>query len=355
MQSTSIVLLSAFLSPYRSGAESMVEEVSKRLASRYSITIVTARLSRNLPHRDSLGDVEVRRIGVGLPIDKYLFPFLAPFAVARLCPAIVHAVLESYAGLALFFVRFLIPRTKRILTLQSTNTSLLLGPIHRSAHAMTAISRALVERAKRFTPTPVSLIPNGIDLAAIREACSFHPKDSGCVLFVGRLEPMKGVDTLLRAFMKAIIGVSPEVHLRIVGDGSQRRALEMLSKELEIDHRVTFVGRIGAKAVLDEYAKAEIFCGFSRSEALGNVFLEAQASGCAVLATRTGGIPEIVHDDQTGLLVTPDDIEAASQALRSLLLDAPLRARLSSAAKSAVTTYDWDTVAKRYAQVYDAI
>ncbi len=349
-----IVLLSAFLSPQRSGAEAMVEEVAVRLNETYAITIVTGRYARSLPARDTLGGkVAVVRVGFGFGFDKYLFPFLAPFAAKKLKPEIVHAVLESYAGLALVFCTWIIPKAKRILTLQSTNTTFLLGPIHRSADTITAISKALIERAKKFTNAPVRLIPNGIDFNAIREACSFHPKDSGCVLFVGRLEPMKGVDTLLRAFAKAIAGLSPDIHLRIVGDGSEMNALKKIAAELEIDHRVAFIGQLSPIAVLDEFAKAEIFCGLSRSEAMGNVFLEAQAAGCAIVATRTGGIPEIVKDAVNGILVPVDDVDAAAGAIRSLLQDILLRANLAREAKQSVANYTWEGISKKYAEEYE--
>ncbi len=350
-----VVLLSAFLSPHRSGAEAMVEEVSTRLKDDFDIMIVTGKYSARAKRHDTLRGIAVRRIGLGLPIDKYLFPFLAPLAARGLQPDILHAVLESYAGFALILCRFTVPKAKRILTLQSTNTTLLLGPMHQSADRITAISNALIERAKTFGRTDVVLIPNGIDLAGIRKACRAHPKDSGRVLFVGRLEPMKGVDTLLKAFAKAIQGLSPDVHLRIVGDGSLMNSLKALASELDINHRVMFAGRRGPDAVLDEFARAEIFCGLSRSEALGNVFLEAQAAGCAVLATNVGGIPEIVKDGTSGILVQSDDIDAAASSLRDLLKDPAKRAALAREGRMSSQRYDWNAIAKRYAEMYTSL
>jgi len=76
-----VVILSAFATPLRSGAEACVEEVSARLKDRYDITVVTARMRKDLPRRDVLpGGVAIRRVGFGLPLDKWLFPILAPFA-----------------------------------------------------------------------------------------------------------------------------------------------------------------------------------------------------------------------------------------------------------------------------------
>jgi glycosyltransferase involved in cell wall biosynthesis len=346
-----LVLLSAFLSPYRSGAEAMVEEVTVRLADDFDITIVTGRYSRKLKKHDVLGKkVAVIRVGLGLSIDKWLFPFLAPLTVGSLKPNIIHAVLETFAGLALYFCR---SNAKKILTLQTTNRSFLKGHIVRSPDIVTAISRDLVRIAADLGRKDVIVIPNGIDLSGIKEALHFHAKDSKRVLFVGRLEPMKGVDTLLKSFAKAIKGLDPSVHLRIIGDGSLMNDLKKLAVDLEVDHRVTFTGHIPGKALFDEYAKAQIFCGLSRSEALGNVFLEAQAAGCAVLATNVGGIPEIVKDQVTGILVPPDDIDAAAAELRKLLSDPGLRAKLSIAAQKNAEQYGWDGVAKRYKEILD--
>lgn len=345
---TKIVILSAFLSPYRSGAEAMVEEVAQRLGHDYEITIITGRYDRNRPAIGSLGpDVRVIRVGLGLSIDKYLFPLLGALKARSLRPRIIHAVLESYAGLALVLCRFLYPQAKRLLTLQSTNTSFLLGSMHRSAHRITAISSFLIERAKRFGRNDVALIPNGIALTAIRARPRTTERVANSVLFVGRLEHMKGVDTLLRALASV-----PELKLRIVGDGSERHSLEALAQKLGIADRVTFTGRVSPETITDEYDRAEIFCGLSRSEALGNVFLEAQAAGCAVIATRVGGIPEIVHDGVDGLLVPSNDPLQAAAALRRIVDDTVLRDRLAAAGKQGKERYDWDTIAQEYARVY---
>jgi len=354
MKKPTIVLLSAFLTPFRSGAEACVEEVAMRLADAFDITIVTARLTHALPEDDPFkGKVKVRRVGLGIPADKWLFPFLAPFAVWRLKPQIVHAVLESYAGLALLFSRLFVPRAKTILTCQSTNTTFLVKGMHRHVDRVTVISAALLKRAQSFGRTDALLIPNGVGIAATNLACERHPKVKHRILFVGRLEPMKGVDVLLKAFAR----VDPSFHaeLRIVGSGSERGRLEEMAQALQLSGRVTFTGYVPSAQIFGEYAEAEIFCGLSRSEALGNVFLEAQAAGCAVVATRVGGIPDIVDHERTGLLVQPDDVEGAIQAIELLLTDTRKRSELVQAGKLNAQTYDWSGIALRYAEVYRSL
>ncbi|OIO53456.1 hypothetical protein AUJ46_05095 [Candidatus Peregrinibacteria bacterium CG1_02_54_53] len=353
-----IVLLSAFITPLRSGAEACAEEVAHRLWQEFDITIVTARFARKLPEDDPFrGQARVVRVGVGHSIDKWLFPFLAPFAVRRARPQVIHGVLESFAGLAMVFSKMLYPRAKAILTCQSTNTSFLVGFMHRRADRVTVISRSLLARAQAFGRTDVILIPNGIDVPAIDHACGEMKKIPGRILFVGRLEPMKGVDVLLRALarlleMRKDTNGGPDIHLRIVGRGSEEKVLKKLAFDLKLSEHVTFAGFVPLPRVFDEFAQAQIFCGLSRSEALGNVFLEAQAAGCAVVATRTGGIPDIVEDGKTGILVTPDDAEAAAQAMQKLLADPRQWQELAQAGMLNARTYDWQGIIERYAEVY---
>ncbi len=353
-----IVLLSAFLSPFRSGAEAMVEETALRLASRYDITILTSRLSRSLPRKEQWtssfgGTIAIHRIGTGFSVDKYLFPFLAPLAVFFLKPDVLHAVLESYAGFALFFARFFSPRPQTILTCQSTNTSFLLQYLHSFPDVITVISSALLTRAQLYGRSDAYLIPNGIPLSEITRVRSSVSKKPHQLLFVGRLEPMKGVDVLLHA-LSLLFQKDPSLswHLSIVGDGREASALQRIASDLQLEDRVMFRGRLTGEALFQAYAQAEIFCGLSRSEALGNVFLEAQAANCAVVATNVGGIPDVVCDGVTGILVHPDDAIATMDALFLLLTDRTRLETMINASRESLKRYDWSVIAEEYARLY---
>jgi glycosyltransferase involved in cell wall biosynthesis len=343
-----IVILSAFASPLRSGAEACAEEVPSALKDTCDFAIVTARMRRNLPLRDHINGIEVYRVGLGYTFDKWLFPFLAPITVQHLRPDIVHAVLETFAGLALFFCKFLYPKSKRMLTLQTTNRSFLKKMIIKSPHKVTAISSVLIDIVKSKGRDDVIHISNGLHLKDIPQM----KKVSSRIVFVGRLEKWKGVDVLLRAFSQCPV---PSAQLRIVGEGSSRKYLEELAESLGIEDHVTFVGFVPVPDVYKEFAEAEIFCGLSRSEALGNVFLEAQAAGCAVIGTTVGGIPDIVQNGETGLLVPPNDIDAAAEALSRLLSDTDLRQRLAENGKRHAQGYDWSIIAKKYEEVYQEL
>jgi glycosyltransferase involved in cell wall biosynthesis len=140
--------------------------------------------------------------------------------------------------------------------------------------------------------------------------------------------------------------------VHIVGDGSKKIQLEQLCSDLGVSTIVQFLGYLDTKEVAREFAAAQIFCGLSRSEALGNVFLEAQAAGCAVIATNVGGIPDIVHHEVDGLLVPSEDVSAAQTALHRLLTDDALRIRLSTSASQGKEVYDWERITERYREIY---
>jgi glycosyltransferase involved in cell wall biosynthesis len=347
-----VVILSAFLTPMRSGAEACAEEVATRLRSKFAITIITARMRRSLPVNDTIGGVPVLRIGFGCSFDKWLYPFLAPLYARSIRPVIVHSVLESYAGAALILCRWIVPRARRILTCQSTNTRRFVRRMHRTADRVTVISSVLKKRAGEYGRCDVVHIPNGIDSSAIASACKKNDRRKNTILFVGRLERMKGVDILLHAFALLHCDEKHPVELRIVGDGTLRSHLEHLAHKLGVTHHVRFLGFVPAPAVYREFASATIFCALSRTEALGNVFLEAQAAGCPIVATNVDGIPDIVEDGETGLLVDPEEPRDAAKAIEKLLSDAGLREQLSTAGKQNAKSYDWDDIAKQYEAVY---
>lgn len=344
-----VVILSAFLTPLRSGAEACAEEVALRLCGRFDITIVTAKMRSDLPRRDLLqGKVPVIRVGLGCSADKWLYPLLAPLAARKLKPDVIHAVLETFAGLALLLSAWIGPRAMRILTLQTTNRNFMRGLIVRSPDMVTAISHVLADQAAALGRKDVTVIPNGISYDEIRKACGDVKKIPGRILFVGRLEKMKGVDTLLKSFL-LLHDQQSSATLHIVGGGS---LFGDLRGKYGNAPNVTFSGALIGQAVLREYAEAEIFCALSRSEALGNVFLEAQAAGCAVLGTEVGGIPEIVRDGVTGILTEPDNPGLAADVLSMLLQDEKFRTQLADAAVEHAKLFDWNGIAERYAALY---
>ncbi|CAN5793395.1 glycosyltransferase [soil metagenome] len=232
----------------------------------------------------------------------------------------------------------------------------LLRALTPSMDRLVAVSRAIVAklRAEGRDTVPVELIYNGVDLSRYdhQEACCTLPEEYGfaagtpLVGVVARLEPEKGHPTLLEAWPEVLKRV-PEARLLIVGEGSRREALEaqarglgLLGDECQGERCVgTRKARPGAKVVFtgrrDDVpavtAALDVAVLPSYREAQGLVILEAMALSRPVVATNVGGIPEMIDDGVTGLLVPPRDPGGLASAIGRLLEDHPLADTLARA------------------------
>jgi glycosyltransferase involved in cell wall biosynthesis len=136
----------------------------------------------------------------------------------------------------------------------------------------------------------------------------------------------------------------PEAYLSIVGDGPERVALEQLRDTLGLQDRVRFLGPLPRADALGLMRAADIVILSSAWENFPHGVVEALAVGTPVVATRVGGVPEVVVDGQNGLLVEPGDAAGFGAALRRLLDDEPLRLRLADRAAASVERYSADEI-----------
>ena len=202
-----------------------------------------------------------------------------------------------------------------------------------------AIERKLADEGR--VGAPISRIYNGVDLTRYSEPdiCgTLHSEypispDSPIVGVVARLEPEKGHPTLLEAW-PAVIAAVPKAHLLIVGEGSQREALEARVRALGIEQSVTFTGRRDDVPAVT--AALDVAVLPSYREAQGLSILEAMALSRPVVASAVGGIPEMIEHGRTGLLVPPREPAALAAAIVRLLTDHPYADTLAKAAQNLV-------------------
>jgi glycosyltransferase involved in cell wall biosynthesis len=203
-------------------------------------------------------------------------------------------------------------------------------------------ANALHLRELSSPATKVDLIYHGIDIDRFPAPDRPRPTNEGrererpvTLLAVGRAVDKKGFDDLLRAL--ALLPPDLHWHLRHIGGGPCLAELRRLARELRIDHRVSWLGPNAQPAVLDAYRNADVFalpCRVSADgdrDGLPNVLLEAQSQRVACVSTRISGIPELIVDGVTGLLVDPRSPAQLAAALSRLVADPTLRSTLGEA------------------------
>ncbi|MEJ2076415.1 MAG: glycosyltransferase [Acidobacteriota bacterium] len=188
-------------------------------------------------------------------------------------------------------------------------------------------------------PMLVETIYEGVDLDWIDSLTTDFrlPRKPGIVLgTVAHLSPEKGHRTLLEA-ARLLTERGLVFHLVLVGEGRLRPTLERIAQQFGLEDRVTFTGfRADSEALMRQF---DVFCLPSLSEGLSSAILAAMASAQPVVSTRVGGIPELVREDETGYLVSPDAPEQLAAALARLIVDESLRRRLGRAGRKRVEAH----------------
>jgi colanic acid/amylovoran biosynthesis glycosyltransferase len=184
-------------------------------------------------------------------------------------------------------------------------------------------------------------IYHGLDLAGFRPGPEADAGEDPWLLAVGQLKEKKGLRYLIDA-VAALAARWPALQCEIVGEGPLRGDMERQIVELGLADRVRLAGALPHPEVVTRYARRPIFvlpCVVATDgdrDGIPNAILEAMAMELTVIATPISGIPEVVHDDETGILVTPADVPALAEAIGRALSDPPLRDRLGKAARRLV-------------------
>jgi 1,4-alpha-glucan branching enzyme len=203
--------------------------------------------------------------------------------------------------------------------------------------------------ARRLAVTGLEILPNGVDLRRFR---SLPRSQVGqMILFAGRLVPQKGVDVLLRAFA-VVLRRCPGIRLVIAGDGYQRLYLERLSRHLGLPPHVEFVGWQTGPALARLYQAAEMVVVPSMYEPFGLVTLEAMACGRPVVASRIGGLAEVIAEGRTGYLTPPGDYLSLARRMAQLLLEPARAAAMGQAARQEAMRYCWPRIAELTHDLY---
>lgn len=390
-EKSNIALFSFAFKPFEGGAEIAAREAMERLKG-LNFTVFTHKFDRAWLAREKAGNIGILRVGMGICfpggtskyygriLDKILYIFrawrLAEKEHAEKRFKVIWALMASYGGVAALFFKLNHPTIPLFLTIQEgdSESHLRYGKFGlvgffwkrmvKNADYISAISNYLADLVKKSgAKCPVAVIPNGVDillfstrykesemLAARQE---LDIKDDYIISTTSRLVWKNGVDILLEAvalLKKKIFNVK----LLIIGGGPERGRLERLAKKLGLERNIIFLGQLPQRD-LPLYLKiSDVFARPSRSEGLGNSFLEAMAAGLPVIGTPVGGIVDFLKDGENGLAVRVGDPRDLADKLGIILTKPDIRRKISAAGQSlAKRDYSWDKITSAYEEIFD--
>ena len=224
------------------------------------------------------------------------------------------------------------------------------------ASQVVVVSKQLAEKVREMAPSVESeIISMGCDTTmfspSYRKENYFKQNEKKVILFVGRLEEVKGVEYLIDAMEYT------EAKLVIVGGGSLEEALK--NKAERFEDRIEFFGPKTHAELREIYPSADVFVMSSvttqkgAKEGFGLVMLEAMASGVPVVAFASGGIPQLITHNVNGLLCEEKDIKTLAENINKVLHDDVLRDRLIQSGNQTVKEYDYKEIARKYSKIYE--
>lgn len=229
----------------------------------------------------------------------------------------------------------------------------MLAPLMRRVAYRIAVSEAARRTVAPHFPGQYEIVPNGIDVEAFREPRprpAAFAADRRHVLFVGRLEPRKGLDHLVRA-MARVQERASDARLIVVGEGPDRAPLEALARAAGAD--VAFAGRVADEDLPAYFQQADLVCASATGgESFGIVLLEAMAAATPIVATRIDGYASLVGNPACARLVPPGDAEALAAALSQLMGDEPARRALAARGAARAASFDWRAIAAQLESIY---
>lgn len=382
------------------GAEVAIKEITDRIsAEEIEFHMVTLRFDSGLPKTEKIGNVTVHRIGFSrvsptvadlqrfpLFLNKYWYQFAAAFAAARLHRKYrfdgIWAMMAHSCGVPAALFKLANPKVPYVLELQEgdppEHIERLMRPVwplfsraFTQATVISVISNFLGDWARRRGfKGDVVLVPNAVDgkhfsqtypetvIAEKRRAIGKRPGDVFLVT-TSRLVRKNAVDDVIRALPL----LPPNVHFVIYGIGPDEALLKELARKENVESRAHFMGQISHDEMPLALKACDIFIRPSRSEGMGNSFIEAMAAGLPVVATQEGGIADFLFDAKrnpgkptTGWAVEKDSPGQIAGAVKDIIAHPEEVARVTATAKKmALEKYDWNLIAVQMKALFDRV
>lgn len=227
-----------------------------------------------------------------------------------------------------------------------------------NADKILSTSYIMAKETNLYTSKQIKVIPFGIDLISFKKQLSFPEFTNNIVIgTVKALEETYGIEYLIRAFYI----LQKKYHnlplkLLIVGGGSQEKKLKLLTQELDLERKTIFTGKVPYHEIPKYHNMISISVSVSNSESFGVAILEASACETPVVVSNVGGLPEVVENGVTGIIVPPRDINETANAIERLILDKELRLQMGKAGRKRVKhLYNWNDNVQQMIKIYNEV
>jgi phosphatidylinositol alpha-mannosyltransferase len=361
-----IGLVTPYIYPLPGGVNDHVGQLYRKLRARgHDVRILSARHGLQ---RASEGDVVRIGTGISVPANGSMGTLTIAFRWQRDIRAVLDAEKFDLLHFHEPFVPFMSVMTLReshsvnVATFHAysgfspgyqAGARMLRPVVSEKLHGRIAVSAAARHFADRYLPGDFKVIPNGVDLARYDGAVPVARWQDGTpnVLFVGRLEPRKGLLPLLKA-IRILRKSGTDCRLLVVGSGPLEREARryVMTRRLA---EVEFLGRVSDAEKTQLFRTADVFVSpATGQESFGIVLLEAMAAGAPIVCSDIHGYKGVVKRGEQALLVPPDEPRPLADAIGLLLADPELRARMGASGRQRVVEFSWDNVAAKVEQYY---
>lgn len=195
------------------------------------------------------------------------------------------------------------------------------------------------------------IIPNIVTLPDAQKEAQKHHNEALTFIVTRNLERIYDIKTAIVSFAK-VQARFPKIKLKIAGSGPELNSLKALTKELKVEHMVEFCGRLNRDEMNTLYQSADVLLNTSTVDNMPNALLEAQAYGVPIISSNVGGIPYIVKNGESAILINPQSPDELAQQMIRLIENPHLRAHLAKQGRENIKAYTWDHVGPQWMTVY---
>lgn len=368
--------------PLGGGGGIVTQTVATALAEKGHRVFVVTMAGPNLPHFELKGNLWIirvksfrRSISYCPAWVLYLFPFMSFWCLYKICRQEKIDLINAHFVVPSALSASLVSLLTRVPLITSAFGADLYDPtrykrqrflldmvckfIFKLSSAITCPSTDMVERAKRLTSKPIVLVPHSVDTvrfsrsdsARMRKKLNLESTERRIIISLARLVPRKSFETALNA-IKDVSHDIPSICYVIAGAGPDKERLVRIADDLGIAGNVVFAGRIDDEDLPAYYSMGEVFVLPSLHEAFGIVVLEAMACGTPVIASKFGGMLDIITEGVNGFLCDIGDAHCIAERLQQVLQNPDLYRRIADAAQDSMSRFSRDVVVEQYEKLY---